>query len=158
MGTFLDPSDLANFAEIESGKAGDMIEDAEAQAFLIAPCIADLTVDSLKFKAVKAILRAAILRWNNAGDGGVTTTQDGAGPFQQMTVLDNTKTRIGAFWPSEIERLQSVCKDDSAKGIFSLDTAPSVGGAHLPWCSVTFGAAYCSCGADMAGHPIYETG
>lgn len=28
--------------------------------------------------------------------------------------------------------------------------------AHLPWCSLSMGAAYCSCGADIAGEPIYE--
>lgn len=29
---------------------------------------------------------------------------------------------------------------------------------HLPWCSLNFGATYCSCGADIAGWPIYEDG
>lgn len=27
---------------------------------------------------------------------------------------------------------------------------------HLPWCNLTFGALYCSCGTDIAEHPIYE--
>ena len=27
---------------------------------------------------------------------------------------------------------------------------------HLPWCSLMFGATYCSCGVDIAGYPIYE--
>jgi len=27
---------------------------------------------------------------------------------------------------------------------------------HLPWCSLMLGAAYCSCGTDIAGEPIYE--
>lgn len=35
-----------------------------------------------------------------------------------------------------------------------------VGGAglsqHRPWCNLAFGAHYCSCGADIACHPIYE--
>lgn len=159
MGTFLKPEDLANFAEIVEGKANDMIQDAESQAFLIAPCIADLDpeTDALKFKAVKAILRSAILRWNDAGNGAKTTTQQGAGPYQQMTVVDNTKTRIGAFWPSEIERLQNICKADDSKGVFSIDTAPSVSSTHLAWCNLNFGASYCSCGVDIAGYPIYET-
>lgn len=29
---------------------------------------------------------------------------------------------------------------------------------HLPWCSYSLGAAYCSCGVDIAGVPIYELG
>lgn len=43
---------------------------------------------------------------------------------------------------------------DSGKA-FSVDTAPP-GSAHLPWCSLEMGAAYCSCGVDIAGYPIYE--
>ena len=27
---------------------------------------------------------------------------------------------------------------------------------HLPWCSLWFTGKWCSCGADIAGHPIYE--
>lgn len=41
-------------------------------------------------------------------------------------------------------------------GAFSLDMVPSVGAMHAPWCSLAFGALYCSCGADIAGKPIYE--
>lgn len=40
---------------------------------------------------------------------------------------------------------------------FSIDTAPS-GSVHLPWCSLSMGANYCSCGVDIAGYPIYELG
>lgn len=42
-------------------------------------------------------------------------------------------------------------------GAFSIDTA-SASYAHLGWCSLTFGALYCSCGADIAGVPIFEGG
>lgn len=30
--------------------------------------------------------------------------------------------------------------------------------SHLPWCSLMFGATYCSCGVDIAGSPIFERG
>lgn len=42
-------------------------------------------------------------------------------------------------------------------GVFAIDTVPTVS-AHLPWCSFSMGALYCSCGADIAGSPIYEGG
>lgn len=29
---------------------------------------------------------------------------------------------------------------------------------HLDWCAATLGANYCTCGADIAGVPIYELG
>lgn len=40
-------------------------------------------------------------------------------------------------------------------GAFAFDMAPTVS-AHLPWCAITLGANYCSCGVDIAGSPIYE--
>lgn len=40
-------------------------------------------------------------------------------------------------------------------GAFVLDMI-STSSVHLAWCSINFGALYCSCGADIAGYPIYE--
>lgn len=57
-------------------------------------------------------------------------------------------------------------------GAYAIDTVPAVP-AHLPWCSIYFGSTDyivqdgmiianggpgCSCGVDIAGYPIYETG
>lgn len=44
---------------------------------------------------------------------------------------------------------------EDALSAFTIDTAPT-GGWHQPWCSLHFGALYCSCGTDIAGYPIYE--
>ncbi|WP_223690106.1 hypothetical protein [Leifsonia poae] len=43
------------------------------------------------------------------------------------------------------------------KGAFSLDMAGTAS-RHLPWCSLSLGALYCSCGVDIAGRPIFEGG
>ena len=40
-------------------------------------------------------------------------------------------------------------------GAFSIDMVPGVGSIHDLACSLRFGAVYCSCGADIAGKPIY---
>lgn len=45
-----------------------------------------------------------------------------------------------------------------ANGAFSIRPAGRRGTCHIPWCSLAFGATYCSCGADIAGEPIYELG
>lgn len=42
-------------------------------------------------------------------------------------------------------------------GAFAVDML-GTSTSHLAWCSLTMGAAYCSCGADIAGYPIYELG
>lgn len=44
---------------------------------------------------------------------------------------------------------------DSDRGAFSIRIG-GCGSPHLLWCSLTFGALYCSCGTDIADHPIYE--
>lgn len=42
-------------------------------------------------------------------------------------------------------------------GAFTIDTFPTSGlGIHLPWCDLMFLGADCSCGASLAGYPIYE--
>lgn len=42
-------------------------------------------------------------------------------------------------------------------GAFSVNMVGS-SSLHLPWCSLHFGATYCSCGVDIAGYPIFEGG
>lgn len=40
-------------------------------------------------------------------------------------------------------------------GAFTVDLAPTSLIVHAFTCSIYFGATYCSCGADIAGYPIY---
>lgn len=42
-------------------------------------------------------------------------------------------------------------------GAFSIDMVASTS-THWPWCARMFGAAYCSCGLELAGSPIFEGG
>jgi hypothetical protein len=46
---------------------------------------------------------------------------------------------------------------EEVSGAYSVDTL-GVYVRHVPWCNLMFGASYCSCGADIAGRPIYEGG
>jgi hypothetical protein len=71
-------------------------------------------------------------------DGSTSKTyRSGSG---RVTILDEWWILLGLTDPS---------------GAFSIDmfNADSV---HLPWCSLNFGALYCSCGVDIAGYPIFE--
>ena len=162
MGTFIIPVDLTPFAAIADAKATAMIDDAEANAVLVAPCLPTLTtapdgetpeaaaIRLAKVAAVKAILRRAILRWNDAGFGALQ--QQTSGPFSQTVTTTASKT---LFWPSEIEQLQGVCSTQETGKAFSVDTAAS-GTLHSETCALIFGATYCSCGVDIAGWPIFE--
>lgn len=42
-------------------------------------------------------------------------------------------------------------------GAFAISMV-GAGTSHLPWCVLMLGAAYCSCGVDIAGRPIFEGG
>lgn len=60
----------------------------------------------------------------------------------RVTILDEWWTLLGLT---------------DSNGAFSLDMIGTASG-HLPWCALSLGALYCSCGADIAGRPIYEQG
>ena len=150
----LTPEDLEPFAVIDEDKAQATIDDALAIAALVAPCITD---DDFAYPgAAKAIIRGAVLRWNDAGSGAVQ--QEQAGPFG--VTVDTRQQRRGMYWPQEITQLQDLCKssDDAGKA-FSVDTATPATGTviHSDICALNFGALYCSCGAVITGlFPLYE--
>lgn len=144
------PDDLTPFAEISEAKALAMIEDAMALAARVAPCITD---DEFEYDgAARAILRGAILRWNDQGTGAVTQAAVDDANF----TFASQQQRRGLFWPSEIQQLQDLCKGEDT-GAFAVDTVgTSVNHAEI--CAVNFGANYCSCGADLTlyQYPLYE--
>lgn len=144
------PEDLAPFAKIDPAKAAAMIADATARAVLVAPCLKD-TKDEDVIGAARAVLRRAILRWNDAGSGGLS--QVTAGAFSLSQSQQQSKS---LFWPSEIEELQGLCAPAERGGAYAVDTAPVVGVAHSPTCTLRMGGTYCSCGADIAGFPLFE--
>ena len=121
----LTPADLTAFATIDVVKAQAMIDDALALAALVAPCIT--STDFEYAAAAKAILRGAILRWNEAGSGAMQ--EQHAGPFGQS--IDTRQQRRGMFWPSEIESLQQLCLDGNPTGgAFEVDTTPAGAGVY----------------------------
>ena len=105
---FLQPADLAPFADINDAKAKAMIEDAEATAVTVAPCILedDFLEDETRKAYVKAVIRGAVLRWSESGTGAYQAQT--AGPFG--VTMDTRQQRRGMLFPSEIEQLQEACK------------------------------------------------
>ena len=150
---WIEPEDLAPFAEIPLAKAEAMIADALAMAKLAAPCIVD--VNFAHPDAALAIIRGAILRWNDAGSGVRTQASDSVGPFT-FSESYQQPARRALFWPSEIEQLKKLCTDSSAGKAWSYDTAAGTSVVHAEICSLYFGSADCSCGAILAGAPLWE--
>jgi hypothetical protein len=159
MDDYLVDVDLAPFADIDEAKASAMIADATAQAILAAPCLAEpANLTDHQRAAVKAVLRGAILRWDEAGAGGVTQHQQTAGPFSESMTIAAPQRR-GLFWPTELEQLEAVCKavtGSTAGGAWSINAAPRSRRRHADACSLNLGANFCSCGANLAGSPLWE--
>lgn len=149
---WLEPVHLAPFAEIPQAKAEAMIADALAMAKLAAPCIGN--ADFAHPDAALAIIRGAILRWNDAGTGVKTSSSQTVGPFG-LSESYQQPVRRALFWPSEIEQLKKLCANSSSGKAFSYDTAGASTVVHADICSLYFGTD-CSCGAVLAGAPLWE--
>lgn len=125
------------------------IDDAEmlidARRAAVAP---DLVIDEAKFDyVVRESVVAHIKKPDDATqvsvaiDDGSTTKSYKSGKGR-VTILDEWWLFLGLTETS---------------GAFSVDMV-GFSSAHLPWCSLNFGAVYCSCGVDIAGYPIFEGG
>ncbi|MBO0747277.1 MAG: hypothetical protein J2O47_02935 [Acidimicrobiaceae bacterium] len=125
-----------------------------ATARRVAPCLRDdadppATEDQLA--ETRLILLGAVTRWVDTGPGAFQ--QQTAGPF---SVTTDTRQRTGfKLWPTEITALQDVCRGEDEGKAFHIDTAPRGGDIHALVCSLRFGGASCSCGADLAGYPLW---
>lgn len=103
------------------------ISDVWAQAVAEAPCLSG-ALSAEKAAAAKAILRQAVLRWWRAGEGGVTTTQETAGPFSQSTTFAAATRGEGRLFDGEIKRLQRLCVDaGTTRGRKAFSIMPRLG-------------------------------
>jgi hypothetical protein len=147
----IDASDLPDDVA-SNAMAGTWVDGANARASRVAPCLAttDPSPTEDQLAEAKLILIGAVIRWSQAGSGAFQAQI--AGPFQATF---DTRQRGGFnLWPSEITQLQDICKNGTESKAYSVDTV-SCGSYHSPICSLYFGGV-CSCGADLAGQPIYE--
>jgi hypothetical protein len=138
-----------------------MIAGANAKASRVAPCLTwDGTVTDEPAPSVdqlaeaKLVLVGAVKRWVEAGAGALQS--ETVGPFGHTI---DTRQRTGYnLWPSEINQLQEICSSgaESSSGAWSFSPSVGTNASHAPWCAINFGANYCSCGADIAGYPLYE--
>jgi hypothetical protein len=149
-------ADLAPFATISDAKADAMIADVLALAARVAPCITDeyFTYGA----AAKAVLRSAVLRWNDFGTGALSTEQVSVDDYSHSQTVDSRiSSRRDLLSPSEIKQLQDLCKGNQTSGAFSVDTVGVAVPTHSDICALYFGAEYCSCGAVLTmALPLYE--
>ena len=125
-----------------------LLDDASQFILDTVPAAGGASV-STRRRVVCAVVRRSMAA-DAADVGGFDSIQAGTGPFSYGGKVTNPS---GDFYLTKQERKALGDGTQKAFGV-------QVGGAstveHLPWCSINFGATYCSCGADIAGVPIYE--
>jgi len=121
-------------------------------AMLIETRREQLAVDQIDEAKLEYVIREAVVahvkRPDDATQVTVSIAEEGSASRTyrsgkgRVTIVDEWWTLLGLTQPS---------------GAFAVDML-GVDTIHQPWCSLAFGALYCSCGADLAGYPIYEDG
>lgn len=128
--------------------AETQLEDASQFILDICPAAA-----SANERSRRRVVCAVVRRSMSAGElAGLESLQQGAGPYQGTAKPANPH---GDFYLTKAER-QSLGDNRAQKAFGGNVTGGSGLSDHLPWCSLMFLAAYCSCGADIAGRPIFE--
>lgn len=116
--------------DVSSNTVDDYIEDVWARAVGVVPVIAEDDFPPVnkpeKAAAIKAILRAIILRWHEAQSGAATGKTQTAGPYAQAVQLDSRPKRGYTLMPSEVVDLQRACKTKGA--MFTVSTMPENAG------------------------------
>lgn len=122
-----------------------LLEDASQFILDTVPASASAT-ESTRRRIVCAVVRRAIP--SQDGMEGLESFQESAGPFSHTFKPVNPS---GDFYLTKAEK--------SALGgpqkAFGVQIAGLSSVVHSDWCSLNFGATYCSCGADIAGYPIF---
>lgn len=129
--------------------AGVLLEDASQ--FILDICPASANANE---RSRRRVVCAVVKRSMSAGElAGLESAQQGAGPYQGTYKPANPH---GDFYLTKAERHS--LGDNGAQKAFGGNVTGAASSSHRPWCSLAFGAVYCSCGADIAGEPIFEGG
>ena len=126
-----------------------LLEDASQFILDVAPAAASAS-EATRRRIVCAVVRRS-MEASTADTAGLESFQQSAGPFAFGGKPSNPH---GDFYLTKAEK-QALTGSQKA---FSISIGGSVGPYHAEWCSLNFGANYCSCGADIAGYPIYGDG
>lgn len=123
-----------------------LLDDA-SQFILDTVPTAGLASLSTRRRIVCAVVRRAMP--DADGMDGMESVQQSGGPF---SVTMKPINPAGDFYLTKQERK---ALGDGAQKAFGVQIAGLGSISHAPWCSLSMSAIYCSCGADIAGFPIY---
>lgn len=113
-----------------------------------------LVFDDLDAETVDYVVRKAVVRHVRRPDDATTVT---------TSVDDASTSRVYRSSKGDVEILDEwwamLTPADTRTRAFSIRPS-GYGSPHMPWCSLYFGATFCSCGADLTNYeyPLYEGG
>lgn len=125
-----------------------LLEDASQFILDVVPAAANAS-EATRRRIVCAVVRRAIEAESQpAGVDQYTAT---TGPF---STTYKPSSSGGGFYLTKQEKAALGSGEQKA---FGVQIAGGPGACHRPWCSLMFGANYCSCGADLTGgEPLWE--
>lgn len=155
----VDPFPFATAEELEArwpdmpagseDHADVLLEDASQFILDVVPSAADAT-ESTRRRVVCAVVRRS-MEASSAEHSGMSQFNVSTGPF---TVGGSPSNPHGDFY---LTRNEKKALGHGRQRAFGVDVVGHGSREdHRQWCALVFGALYCSCGADIAGHPIYE--
>lgn len=125
-----------------------LLEDA-SQFILDAVSAAGLASESTRRRIVCAVVRRSMVADASLG---MESSQVTTGPFSDSFKPVNPH---GDFYLTKPEK-QAL--GHGVQKAFGVQITGFNNPVHRAWCNLNFGALYCSCGADIAGEPIFEAG
>jgi hypothetical protein len=144
----LDARHPGGITDVDAPRAQAAIDDASAliRAEAGKTWVTDGALDADIPDIITTICCRAALR-SVVNPSGVQ--QETAGPFNVSYANSSSDVYLTT-------KERAMVKRAAGGGVFSIDTAPSCTEVHAEVCALNFGADYCSCGADLAGFPLYE--
>lgn len=130
--------------------AETLLEDASQFILDVYPSAAGVS-PSTRRRVVCSVVRRA-MQSDQSDMGGMASVSMTAGPYTtQQTAANPT----GDFFLTKQEKL--ALGGGGRQKAFGVQVATTCAVTHQPWCSLMFGANYCSCGADLTGdEPLWE--
>ena len=146
------------FATVDDLKARwpDFPIGAEAHAEVLLEDASQFILDTVPTASAvseysrRRIVCSVVRRSMPSAEAGMESIQETSGPFSLTLKPVNPN---GDFYLTKQEKL---ALGSGATRAFGVQIAGSCEVQHRPWCNLNFGATDCSCGADIAGEPIYE--
>lgn len=130
--------------------AETLLEDASQFILDVCPSSADAS-ESTRRRVVCSVVRRA-MQADQDDATGLSNMSMTAGSFSMSRSPSNPN---GDFFLTKQEKL--ALGGGGRQKAYGVQIATVATVRHQPWCSLMFGANYCSCGADLTGdEPLWE--